>query len=1086
MLGLREWASRGATVLALLGAVALLAVLATPLAGLAVDEPEAEATTSLAVEADPDGAEAAVRELPLLPLGTVSRADLADPAAVEAGVRVLAGTLGLGGWIDELLSTYDYAGSTYPYVYPVSDSIVAGNLDPGVVLANRDAVVELAGLLAVLGAGRTEDFTEGPAAAATAYSLLSAAREVHETCDLALTVVYLVSLGDRPHSDAIDEETRRATEACGPDDATPALVRAHWLSRHASVVEKLAAPRVEPSRIRREARDAWLELQQRFPASPWGFAGLADLEARWADQAAGVGASPFQVLAWRREALASYAAASSLVDDPLLESRAAEVLVQVGEKAAGSARARAAADELAEDVIARMALSDVLAAAGDHEAAAESVEVELGLAEPWWLGFGATTSSDLYRDYAQRVVPAVWLVDASVGAYGGGFVSDLGFLPQSRAQFASPECRRDVRVRELMRAGRLAEAAAALDAPPPASAGITRLCLGGSLDYFRGALEPALGVLAGASTESASYELAQDFLRDAGDLGGAEEVAHAWVEAHPEDGLALQRLAEIHLLAGHPGRARPELETALPLLRPAAAAYDVANATFEPNPVKDLAVAELQLGLALERLGEEGQALAHYASAVTALAPLQEAATGLPPGSGAYPGDLEAYAHSQAGAVLAGRDQSERAIEEYRLAIAAGTPFEPFQLWTPDDEEFLSEALPGGVLSGAQTNNLSLLLSLDGQDDEAIEMAEAALFEDPASSVFTDTLAFAYQRAGEDEKAVAAYRRVVRADPSAYVSANNLGVLLAESGEPQEAEVWFRRAVATEQGYAQAWHHLGSVLRESWAPAAYVASQAAFAEAVRLDSSFRDVEPGYEMDAQIRDLDLDVSRSLDPDWQFATSVEDRGPSFTAILLLLVLLRVAWSLGLDTIVGRGAEGVLARGGRLSFLATTLPAWGAGALCVALLTGTVLAKGLDWAAVLVTLCAVGLVTVPLVLRGAARHRSWVPAMAVGVALAPLGSPFVPYPNLVASRQRPTRWRVHLPALVVSAALVAFAVESALAGTPVAHRMTALCAVVLASVLVPVPPLDGSRLTNRSAGLAAAVLLGGLTVALSVGWV
>ena len=129
---------------------------------------------------------------------------------------------------------------------------------------------------------------------------------------------------------------------------------------------------------------------------------------------------------------------------------------------------------------------------------------------------------------------------------------------------------------------------------------------------------------------------------------------------------------------------------------------------------------------------------------------------------------------------------------------------------------------------------------------------------------------------------------------------------------------------------------------------------------------------------------------------------------------------------------------------------------------------------------------LVTVPLVLRGAARHRSWVPAMAVGVALAPLGSPFVPYPSLVASRQRPTRWRVHLPALVAAAALVAFGLESALAGTPVAHRMTAVCAVVLASVLVPVPPLDGARLTDRRAGLAAAVLLGGLTVALSVGWV
>lgn len=1086
MSGLRDWAGRGAAGLALSGAVALLAALATPLAGLAVDPPEAEATTPSAVRADPDGAEATVRTLPLLPVGTVSRGDLADPAAVAAAVHVLARSLGLGGDIDHLLSTYEYAESAYPYVYPVSDAVIGDRLTTDAVRADPGAVVELGGLLAVLAALRAEEFTEGPAAAATAYSLLSAARRVDESCDLALTLLYLVSLGDRPHLEAIDEETERASGACGREDATPALVRAHWLSRHASVVEKLAAPRVEPSRLREEARAAWLDLQERFPGSAWGFAGLADLVARWADQAADVGASPFQVLAWRREALASYVAASSLVDDPALAARAAAVRAQLGEEDAAVTQARAAADDLPGDLVARMVLSDVLAAAGQHQAAAESVEVELALRPPWWVGLGATTSSDLYRDYVQRVVPQVFVVDASVGAYGGGFVSDLGFLPRSRARFAAPECRREVRVRELMRAGLLGDAAAALAAPPPTSPGLGELCLGGALDAFASTLGPALAVLDGSSVDPTGYELAQDFLRDAGDLDRARVVALAWVAAHPDDGLAHQRLAEIHLLDDDPARAQTALESALPLLRAAAAAYDVTDATFEPNPVKDLAVAELQLGLSLERQGDGPGALGHYLAAVTALTPLLEASSGSSPGSGAYPGDLETYAHSQAAAVLAARDQRGRAAEEYRLAMEAGAPYEPVQVWTPDDEQYLTEALPGGALSGAQANNLALLLSLEGQHDEAITMAQAALFEDPASSVFTDTLAFAHQRAGEADKAVAAYRRVVRADPSAYVSANNLGVLLAEAGDPEEAEVWFRRAVATEPGYAQAWHHLGSVLGESWSPAAYVASQAAYAEAVRLDPEFRDVEPGFEMDAQVRDLDLDVSQPLDPQWQFATSVEDRGRSFTAILLLLVLLRVAWSLGRDTVIGRGAERVLARGGRLSFLAMTLPAWGAGALCVALLAGASLARDPGPAAVLVMLCVVGLVTVPLVLRGQARHRSWVPAMAVGVALAPLGSPFVPYPNLVASRQRPTRWRVHLPALVAAAALIAFALESAVTGTPVAHRLTVLCAVVLASVLVPVPPLDGSRLTDRRAGLAAAVMLGGLTVALSVGWV
>ena len=166
-------------------------------------------------------------------------------------------------------------------------------------------------------------------------------------------------------------------------------------------------------------------------------------------------------------------------------------------------------------------------------------------------------------------------------------------------------------------------------------------------------LAPALAVLDGSSTDPAGYELAQDFLRDAGDLEGAQDVALEWVEAHADDGLAYQRLAEIDLLADDPERAEAELGTALPLLEAAAAAYDVSNASVEPNPVKDLATAELQLGLALDQQGEDDDALSHYAAASAALAPLAAASDGLSPESGTYPGDLEAYAHSQAGAVLA-------------------------------------------------------------------------------------------------------------------------------------------------------------------------------------------------------------------------------------------------------------------------------------------------------------------------------------------------------------------------------------------------------------------------------------------------
>jgi tetratricopeptide (TPR) repeat protein len=1075
-------------VAAVLGAAALLVALLTPVVGLAVAEPESIATESELVEADPDGTAAKVRELPLLPVGTVARDQLGDTEAVGGAIVQLSVLLGLGEEIDDLLSTYQYADSSYPYAYPVSDAVMATSLDATVVQAEPDAVIELAGLLAVYATTVTDDPDRGPPPAATAYSLLSAARQVEESCDLDLTLLYVLTLGDRPSRLAVDAETDRATGQCGPDDdLTVALVRAQWASRHAGVVEHLAAIDTPPSEMRRIARGAWTGIQANDPGSPLGFAGLADLDARWADQAESVGAAPFQVLAWRREALAAYDAAMSLTDDPVLEVRRAEVQVDLGEEGEAVQGASVAVDALGDDLVARMGLSDVLASAGDHDAAADSVEKELGLVAPWWLGRGAVTSIDLYRDYAQRVVPQVLVVDASQDMYGGGFVSDFGFLPLSRTEFASPTCRREVRVRELMLAGRLSTAAAALATPPVSSAGLTTLCFGGSVDAYTHLLMPVIDVLGDSTDDPAAFDLAQDFLRGAGDLEGAHDVALSWIDMHPDDGLADQRLGEIYLLSGRAEQAGPELEAAIPLLTSAAAAYDASMASTEPNPVKDLSAAELQLGLALDQVGRQEEALAHYAAAIDALAPLLSASDGLPPEAGVYPGDLEMYAHSQAGALLADRDDRddrEAAIDEYRSAIATGTPFEPVQVWDLHGDTYEKEPVLGGSLTGAQANNLALLLSLDGQDDEAVEQGRAALDEDPASSVFTDTLAYAYQRAGNDQAAISAYRDVLRADPTAYVSANNLGVLLAEAGEPDRAVRWFRQAVAADPDYALAWHHLGSALAERWSPRSYVESQAAFAQAVRLDSSFRSVQPGYEMDSQVRDLDLDVSKPLDPDWQFATSVEEQGTPFTVVLLLLLLWRVLWSFGLDTVIGRGAEGALERGSRLSLLTAALPGWAAAVACVALLSGSLLWHGWDLPALLVVLAIVGLVAVPLALRVGTRHRSWLPAMLVGAAMAPLGAPYVPYPHLVASKSRPTRRTLLLPAILAAGALAAFVLESALVGTPVAHRLTAASAVLLASVLVPVPPLDGSRHHERVLGVVSAAALAGVTVALALG--
>ena len=185
-----------------------------------------------------DETDPGVRRLPILdPEGPVVEGfpkgrGLDDAAKVRAVIDVLADRLGLLPVMDELLATSlvnpDYYNDlnlyqSYPYAYPAIDAIVDASLEPERVAADPMALLDLTGLLLLDAVRWHRDATYEDARqswAGVAYSLLRRANQTAPSCDLALDLFFVMSMGFAPHILDVEAEARRALAAC-PGDPTP-------------------------------------------------------------------------------------------------------------------------------------------------------------------------------------------------------------------------------------------------------------------------------------------------------------------------------------------------------------------------------------------------------------------------------------------------------------------------------------------------------------------------------------------------------------------------------------------------------------------------------------------------------------------------------------------------------------------------------------------------------------------------------------------------------------------------------------------------------------------------------------------------
>jgi cellulose synthase operon protein C len=412
------------------------------------------------------------------------------------------------------------------------------------------------------------------------------------------------------------------------------------------------------------------------------------------------------------------------------------------------------------------------------------------------------------------------------------------------------------------------------------------------------------------------------------------------------------------------------------------------------------------------------------------------------------------------------------------------------RFFTVDGER--SELIYGGLARGAQHNNLALALSNVGDDEEAIATAREARRRDPASPIFRDTLGYSLHRAGETDAAVRLYRSALASDPTSYISAANLGVLLA-SKDPgsEQARRLLDQAIRANPDYALAWHNLGVVQSQTWSPLDYLRGQRSLGQARRLDRDLREAGLSLQPDLEIYESGLDVSAPLPPDWSYGESATERGHGLAWTLVLLLLLRVAWSLGLDRLSGHLVAVSGANQHRSPWWSRARPAAWALALSLAILVWAGV-RELRWSFGMGVGLAVviAVVAVPLALRRAAgrgldAHQAWPPGMAVGGVLSLFGLMFVPYPALrdesVTSAR--VRWVGPIALTVVGVLFVALSLVTAV---PLSGLVAATSIAVLGSMLTPIPPFDGAELRGRvlnacvSAGLAGATVLAALNLA------
>jgi serine/threonine-protein kinase len=194
-----------------------------------------------------------------------------------------------------------------------------------------------------------------------------------------------------------------------------------------------------------------------------------------------------------------------------------------------------------------------------------------------------------------------------------------------------------------------------------------------------------------------------------------------------------------------------------------------------------------------------------------------------------HPGDF--WLNFQLGSALADAERVEEAVGYYRAALAVrpGTAAVYFNLGhalfnpghAPSDQGRLDEAIQAyrqvtalDPKLAAAHYNLGVILKAQGRLDESIQAYRQALALDPKWARAHTNLGNALHAQGRLDEAIQAYRQALALDPKLALAHSNLGNVLRAQGRLDDAIQAHRQAIVLDPKYAQAHNNLGAALRD--------------------------------------------------------------------------------------------------------------------------------------------------------------------------------------------------------------------------------------------------------------------------------
>jgi tetratricopeptide (TPR) repeat protein len=961
---------------------------------------------------------------------------------------------------------------------------------------------------------------------------------VGPSCDVALNLAFVVATDISAADDVVTAEFDRALAAC-PQDPTALWLLGQVRVQQSYVVPGQTRPSLTPATEEVLARPiaTFRQLQRTFPGSAAGWAGEADAELRLAEDATEAGIEPFTARHRFDRALTLYQRADQLSDDPGIDigiARALAGLRQFDEAAEAATRATESDPSAAAFQVRRI---EYLERAGRFGDGADGLE-KLG-SQPTQGPSGRSLlpnqtflRSPLWSIGVERLRPISLNVAEPPGGGAGAIAYDFSFIPPYREDPLTgydPSCREWSLARDTVLAGR---SDAALDivrkygSPDASDPHVSCARVGGADDSAaaapsdgvsrRGWLTLAAVAAAelGSTSEVAAeleqlgyespyeqydsdpiaespsvwqaylFDKRQNLWRFAGDLGKAKSIVDGWLAQSPDDPGAADRAGEIAFLRG-------DYAAAAALFAKAASGYSSAT----PRGSLGRAAALLKEGAAEGQAGHDADARDTLRNALSAGEAAGERLSDSEHLSGeAHRAALIVYyARVQLGDAGLRERNYANAIPEYEAAVEMYPKFEYVEI---------EPALPSRLKNGAVENNLALAHIMLESGTRAVETATAAVGRDQQSPIFLQTLAYAYQSAGQLDASADTYRQALGFDTTLFPAANDLGVVLAKQGRSDDALTAFRRAVGANPDYALGWFNLGVHL-SGMGPGHYLEAQGALGRAARLDPALRDADRQLVYDADPYYSGLDLSRPLPAEWRFVETQRRVPAALTVVIVLLLIGRLIWNLGLDQASGALGERMFgwtrnrAAGGRRSWLsALTRPFWPVVAI---LATVAVLLWPL-WrsdrpAAEDVVILAVGvLVLVGVYVRSrlatarragtTVSHYTWLPAVGFGAAMGGVGLGFAPLPAAtVPDEQRAVRWAGPAALAAVTVVLLALGWWS---GLPAIRALGASAMVMMSSVLLPTKPFDGAYITRRLANILIFLAMLAVAAFLLLGWI